>query len=72
MFFLQLRVFPQGTVSTPQGARMPLSFFHLLSLIPFTSVGATATYMAGVFILLLGWRVKTLKVTPTGVTVTFK
>jgi hypothetical protein len=49
-----------------------LSFFHLLSLIPFTSVGGTAAYMAGVFILLLGWRVKTLKVTPTGVTVTFK
>jgi hypothetical protein len=53
---------------------MPLSFFHLLSPIHLNSIGVLV--VAGVALLLvyllLGWRVKTLKVTLTGVTVTFK
>jgi hypothetical protein len=56
------------------GARMPLSFFHPLSLIHLNSIEVLVVAVVALLLvyLLLGWRVKTLKITLTGVTVTFK
>jgi hypothetical protein len=53
---------------------MPLSFFHPLSLIHLNSIEVLVVAVVALLLvyLLLGWRVKTLKITLTGVTVTFK